>query len=187
MSTTAPPPTVWGIFVGEHGNQLEIFNSKHGPFPPRKGSEGYIAIGWPAIGDLRMFEDNYIDYISKFRIVYGDSSERVFKTKANMPWNFAFEMSKGDWAICPCAANDLLLIGEIIGDYDTDYHGGLELDGKKRPDFVHIRQVVWQEIISYDDERYHELNRIGQLTVSRPKMPFAELQTVLKNKRSTAA
>ncbi len=83
-------PTVWGVFVGEKGDQLEAFNSKSGPFPPDPGTEGYIAIGWPAIGDMRLYKDNYLDFVEKFRIVYFNKDERVFKTTANMVWNFAF-------------------------------------------------------------------------------------------------
>src|SRR5690606_21283877 len=88
---------VWGVFVGDAGNQLENLNSQNGPFPPEPGSTGYVAIGWPAIGDLRLYENNYPDYIEKFRIVYPHENERAFKTTANMPWNFAHKMQDGDW------------------------------------------------------------------------------------------
>ncbi|MCW2276528.1 hypothetical protein GJ654_20370 [Rhodoblastus acidophilus] len=178
-TVTAPTPTVWGVFVGQNGDQLEIFNSKFGPFPPKKESEGYIAIGWPAIGYLPMFKDDYADYVQKFRTAYPHTNERVFKTQANMPWHFAFEMAKGDWVICPCSAHGLLLIGEVIGDYEQDYHDELGLHGKRRADFVHVRKVKWKETILRNDSRYSQLNRIGQLTIARPNITFTELQAVL--------
>jgi predicted Mrr-cat superfamily restriction endonuclease len=184
--TTATAPTVWGVFVGNNGDQLEVFNSKYGPFPPKVDSEGYIAIGWPSIGDLRMFEDDYTDFVQKFRIAYGGDPERVFKTKANMPWYFAFEMMKGDWVICPCSAHSLLLVGEVIGDYEVDYHNELGFYGKRRPDFVHARRVRWKETVLKTDARYHQLNRIGQLTVTRPQITFAGLQAVLGNADAAA-
>jgi predicted Mrr-cat superfamily restriction endonuclease len=187
-STTATAPTVWGVFVGYNGDQLEIFNSKHGPFPPKKESDGYIAIGWPAIGYLPMFKGDYADYVEKFRVVYphDSGSERAFKTQANMPWHFAFEMAKGDWVICPCSAHSLLLVGEVIGEYEHDYHGKLGFYGKRRVDFVHARKVRWKEIILKTDKRYHQLNRIGQLTVTRPQITFAELQAVLGSAAAAA-
>jgi len=174
-------PTVWGVFVGDHGDQLEIFNSKSGPFPPEPGTKGYIAIGWPRIGDLSMFRDNYPDYIEKFRRLYmeDDMSERTFMTKANMPWYFAFSMKQGDWVICPSSAVGLLMVGKITGDYQTDYDGELELDGKKRPDFVHVRKILWMHIIEDSDPRHEHLYRIGQLTVSRPNITYDDLQKIL--------
>ena len=188
-SVTSTPPTVWGVFVGNHGDQLEVFNSQSGPFPPKKGSKGYIAIGWPAIGSLSMFKDNYLDYIEKFRIAYPrrpEESERKFKTQANMPWHFAFEMKDGDLVICPCSAQGLLLVGEIEGKYENDYHNELGLYGKKRQDFVHLRNVKWKEIILRSDSRYPQLNRIGQLTVARPHLTFAELQAILESVATAA-
>jgi hypothetical protein len=179
MRSTNTSPTVWGVFVGDNGDQLEIFNSKAGPFPPEEETEGYIAIGWPAIGDLRMFRDHYADFVQKFRVVYPDDSERAFKTKANMPWYFAFGMKRGDWIIAPCSVHGLLLVGEVIGDYETDFHDESTLYGKKRPDFVHRRPVRWKFILPKADPRYGQLNRIGQLTVSRPHLTFDELQEIL--------
>jgi hypothetical protein len=36
---------VFGVFVGEKGCYLPDFNSQN-PYPPIKGNEGFIAIGW---------------------------------------------------------------------------------------------------------------------------------------------
>ena len=179
MKSNNANPTVWGVFVGENGEQLEVFNSKSGPFPPDGETEGYIAIGWPAIGDIRMFQNNYTDFVDKFRVIYPEDSERVFKTKANMPWYFAFSIQRGDWIISPCSSQGLLLVGEIVGDYETDFHNKFGLYGR-RPDFVHLRKVLWKYIIPQSDPRYGKLNRIGQLTVSRPHITFDELQSILQ-------
>lgn len=179
MTTSTGADTVWGIFVGENGNQLEIFNSKTGPFPPQPESEGIIAIGWPAIGDLMMFKDRYLDYVEKFRRVYQeDEAENVFKTKANMPWNFAFTMKIGDWVICPSSSLGLILVGKIIGEYKSDFHDELGLYGIKRVDFVHTRKVQWKHIIHKGDPRYSMLNRIGQLTVTRPDISPTNLDNL---------
>lgn len=180
MNTNSAQPTVWGVFVGENGDQLEIFNSKAGPFPPEKDSEGIIAIGWPAIGDMRIFKNNYLDYIDKFRIVYPDASERVFKTKANMPWNFAFTIKTGDWVICPSSSFGLILIGEIIEEYKSDFHDENQLYGKKRVDFVHTRKVKWMDVILKSDKKYSQLNRIGQLTVSKQDITYNDLVSILR-------
>lgn len=167
--------TVWGVFVGDNGDQLEILNSKSGPFPPEPGSEGYIAIGWPAIGDMRLYKDNYPDYIDKFRVVYPtEHDERTFKTTANMPWNFAYTMKQGDWVLCPSSASGYLLAGRLIGDYLPDFH-----NAKKRVDFVHLRKVKWLYVVGASDPRYEKLHRIGQLTVVRPSISSDQLTQIL--------
>ena len=173
---------VWGIFVGDAGDQLEAFNSQNGPFPPDPDSIGYIAIGWPAIGDLRLYNNNYADFIEKFRVVYPNKNERVFKTTANMPWNFAHKMKAGEWVMCPSSSSGYLLVGEIQGDYLPNFHGDKSLPKiGVREDFVHLRKVKWLYIVSDKDPRYAKLHRIGQLTVVQPDISSTELQAILNN------
>jgi predicted Mrr-cat superfamily restriction endonuclease len=175
--------TIWGMFVGDNGDQLEIFNSKKGPFPPEVGTEGMIAMGWPAIGDLRMYANNYLDYVEKFQKLYSkpDESEQAFKRKANMPWNFAFTIKIGDWVICPASSLGIMMIGSIIGDYEEDFHDGTGLYGRRRADFVHTRKVRWEQVINESDAIYSKLNRIGQLTLSRRDLSPSELAQILSS------
>jgi predicted Mrr-cat superfamily restriction endonuclease len=171
---------VWGVFVGDGGDQLETFNSKLGPFPPEPGSEGYIAIGWPAAGDMKLYQDNYPDYIDKFRMVYPHEIERAFKTKANMLWNFAFKISDGDWVMCPSSSSGYLLVGKIDGDYISNFHGDKSLpQSNVRRDFTHLRRVKWLYVVSEKDSRYEKLHRIGQLTVVQPDISVDKLQSIL--------
>ncbi len=173
-------PAVWGVFVGQNGDQLEAFNSKNGPFPPEPGTEGYIAIGWAAVGDMRMYKDNYADYLRKFRIVYPNENERVFKTQANMPWYFAHVMADGDWVLCPSSATGYLLAGKIIGEYECDYDYPVSVAiTKTRADLLHLRKVRWLYIIAEADARHAKLHQIGQLTVVRPSWTAIDLQKTL--------
>lgn len=174
---------VWGVFVGDNGDQLEAFNSQQGPFPPEPGSEGYVAIGWSAVGDMSMYVDDYSDYVEKFRKVYPHQSERAFKTKANMPWKFAFTMKDGDWIMCPSSSAGYLLVGKVQGDYIANFHGNKSLPKSTRRDFVHLRKVQWLYIVSDEDPRYEKLHRIGQLTVVQPDISVEELQETLNGKR----
>jgi hypothetical protein len=200
MTTPTQEPTVWGVFVGPNGDQLEVLNSKNGPFPPRAGIEGYIAIGWPAIGDMRMFEGtqrrgDYLDFVEKFRRIYppkdlqSNSSERLFKTQANMPWHFAFEVKEekkdrpGDWVIAPCSIHGLVLVGIVVGQYETDFHDELGFYGRKWVHLSHFRKVRWEYNIIEGDHRYKKLNRIGQLTISRQNFASDELEGILREDR----
>ena len=190
MTTAKKVPTVWGMFVGEAGSQLEVFNSKLGPFPPEENSEGYLAMGWPAVGTMNMYKDNYADFSEKFRICYswGQDSERVVATKANMLWNFAFTMQEGDWVISPCSCHGLLLIGEVLGAYIAEFHGEYGFYGKtgqygkkERPDYLHLRAVRWKYVIPKSDSRYKKLNRIGLLTLTKQNRSFEDLQVILQS------
>lgn len=173
---------VWGVFVGDAGNQLETFNSKKGPFPPEPKSEGYIAIGWPAIGDMKLYKDNYSDYIEKFRMIYPNANERKLKTEANMVWNFSFKMNEGDWVISPSSASGYLLVGKLKGDYIANFHGRKSLPvSNVRRDFMHLRKVKWLYVISEKDSRYKKLNRIGQLTVVQPDISASKLKAILSS------
>ena len=177
---SAEEPKVWGVFVGDAGDQLEAFNSKAGPFPPDPGSVGYIAIGWPAVGDMRLYKDNYPDFVEKFRIAYPNDNERVLKTTANMPWNFAFKMQSGDWIMCPSSTSGYLLAGKVEGEYLSNFHGSKSLpNANTRVDFVHLRKVKWMYVVSDKDPRYAKLHRIGQLTVVQPDISASTLQGIL--------
>src|SRR5689334_3790431 len=106
---------VWGVAVGERGDHLPVVNGK-APFPPKEGADGLIVVGWPAVGDMRIWENNYNAFMTAFRKVYADQRNKAVQTNAaHQIWNFAFEMKDGDLVICPCSSHGWLLIGEISG------------------------------------------------------------------------
>ncbi|MDP3010570.1 MAG: hypothetical protein Q8N30_16080 [Methylococcales bacterium] len=172
---------VFGVFVGEGGYQLPAFNSQKGPFPPKPNTEGYISIGWPAIGDMRLYEDGYADYLSKFSKVYPsrNSQQTNNALQANMAWRFAFEMKENDWVICPSAATGYLLVGQIIGGYISDFHNESGLHKFVDEAYFHLRKVNWLYILPREDARYSMLNRIGMLTVSESRFSIEELKSIL--------
>ena len=166
---------VWGVFVGEKGNQLEAFNSQKGPFPPKPNTEGYIAIGWPAVGDMNMYENDYADYRSKFRKVYPNDNT----SQANAAWNFAFEIKQNDWVICPSSATGYLLVGTIISDYIPDFHNDFSFYKITSEVYLHLRKVKWLYVVPKEDARYSKLNKIGMLTVSESRFHIDELESIL--------
>lgn len=185
MSTTVVHPTVWGVFVGEHGNELEALNSKSGPFPPKSSTEGYVAIGWADVGNMWMYKDDYNDFVKKFRICWPSyKTESAFKTAANMVWNFAFEIKIGDYIISPSSASKYLLIGEVIGDYQSDHGSWAKVaQVNTRADLMHLRRVKWRYAFPETDPRYEKLHRIGQLTVCQPDITVAKLLGIAANEQ----
>ena len=97
-----------------------------------------------------------------------------------MPWNFAFAMKIEDWVISPSSALGFVLVGKIIGGYEIDFHGETGLYGKRRVDFVHTRKIQWHYIIRNSDPIYYRLNKIGQLTISRPDISHSNLMGILR-------
>lgn len=180
--TQSTQPTVWGVAVGERGDELEAINSKLGPYPPKPGSEGYIAIGWPMVGTMDMYRENYADFVNKFRKCYPyNQDERVVKLSANKVWNFAFKMKEGDWVICPSSATKYLLVGQVVSGYIDDFENATGLFGiKTRIDFVHFRKVRWQYIVPAKDPRYSQLNKIGIGAVTCPDITVDQLLAILK-------
>jgi hypothetical protein len=176
--------SVWGMFNGEGGDQLPALTRMEGPFPPVEGSKGWIAIGWPDTGDMRIWKDDYKTYYSKFEIANPDEvPARVKATQANMLWYFAFEMNVGDWVICPCSSEGLLLVGQIVGPYEADWKAAPGLRG----DFTHFRPVQWLHVIESNDRRYSRLNRIGQLILSRQNLTVEQLKGIINGEKASRA
>ena len=164
---------LWNVFVGENGDYLKIFNEQFGPYPPEKGLKGLIAIGWPAVGDMRIYKNKYSDYAENFETVY-PSNRRI----ANMLWNFAYVMQKGDWVISHSSYSGYVLLGEIIGDYKSDFHDETGLYGKRREDYIHFRKIRWEGYIKTDSKSYQKLPKPGQLTVSKSTASIDELKSI---------
>jgi hypothetical protein len=176
--------TIWGVFVGNRGCELPTFSSPNNIFPPEKGTEGYVAIGWAEVGSMKLYENNYNDFIAKYRIVYAQSrsTEGALKTQANMVWNFAFEMKEGDIIITPSSSTGYVLIGKVISEYISNFddHLNLHKSAKERTNFFHLRKVEWLYVINSEDDRYSKLNKIGQLTVVKSSLSVHVLKSILE-------
>lgn len=182
MTSKQGAQTIWGVFVGEGGDHLEAFNSLEAPFPPKPGSTGYIAIRWGSIGNMNMWKGDYKGFIDKFRFLYPNDSAQALKMQANRVWTFAFDMSEGEYVICPSSASGYLLVGKIASDYISDYDDGIiSTHAGTGTVFPHLRKVRWTHIIPVTDNRYEKLHRIGQLAVVVVSMKVDELEAILQS------
>jgi predicted Mrr-cat superfamily restriction endonuclease len=175
---------IYGIFVGFNGDQLEHFNAITALFPPEPGSSGWIAIGWPALGSLDIYKGDLPRYNIAYERAYpypekeGQTSQ-AYALRKNQAWRFAHETRVGDAIIAPCSGSNLVLVGEIIGPYASNFSNELGLSENRWIDLVHLRPVRWNHVIVRGDARYSAINRIGQLTFSKVKMTVSELNAIL--------
>ena len=93
-----------------------------------------IAIGWKAMGDLSLIEEDREAFKEKYKQVYPDSKPQAIPTSAGMLFRFAHEMQIGDYVVFPSKFDRKINIGVVEGDYtyfDSD------------SEYVQRRKVKW--------------------------------------------
>jgi len=139
--------TVWGIHMG---NQVGT----------RPYDEGYIAIGWRGLGDIR-------DYLSKEefkRALEADFNIRrgAIPVYAGLLNRFVREMNAGDIVIYPSKTDRQICIGKITGD--SFY------DSSAETEYPNCRKVEWIKKFPRSDFSQSALNEIGSaLTLFKVK------------------
>lgn len=165
---------VWAMFNGKRGDQLPILNQSGGPFPPQPASRGWVAMGWPEIGSMKIWEKDFANYERKFKVAYPDDSTQ----QRSVPWNFAYELQIGDYLVCPSYAHSLVAVGLVTGDYSTKFGEIIGL----RPDFIHFREVRWEAFVKRSNPNFGKLPGCGLLTLSRlqNQISTADLKSLLE-------
>lgn len=147
-------PAVWGVHMGEHV----------GPNPV---DEGYVAIGWPDLGDPRGIPANREAFKASMRSGYPDMKEGAVPVSAGIVFRFLHEMSAGDLVVYPSKHDRMVNIGRFTGDVE-------HLDGA--PDgYPNRRKVEWLAHRPRNDFSQSALNEIGSyLTVFLVKTHASE-------------
>lgn len=96
-------------------------------------SRGIMAIGWPKLGDLSLFE-NKEDIRLRLQEIYGDESS--YKNSAHATWQFSREIKPGDVVFAKRGSTEIVGRGVVKGDYSFDSGAG---------EYPHIRDVEWKE------------------------------------------
>lgn len=96
--------TCWGIHMGEHVGSRPIEN-------------GYVAIGWQAVGDLRQYPDR-----ESFKLAltqqYPDRKTGSRPVEAGILYRFTYEIKQGDIVIYPSKHDRMINIGRFKGEYE---------------------------------------------------------------------
>ncbi len=130
---------VWGIHMGEHVGARPV-------------EQGYVAIGWTALGDLRQYPDREALKVALAKH-YPDKKAGSRPVDAGVLFRFTNEMKAGDIVVYPSKHDRMVNIGRFTGvyDYKADDHD----------DYPNRRQVEWLEHFPRNDFSQSALNEIG--------------------------
>jgi restriction system protein len=117
----AEDQSIWGIHMGVQHEDRPI-------------KEGYIAIGWKALGDLSRIPPTRDSFKSAVVEAYPDTKPGAVPVNAGTLFKFAVEMKVGDLIVYPSKSDRMVNIGRIESAYFYDKNGG---DGPNR------RRVAW--------------------------------------------
>jgi restriction system protein len=116
-------PAIWGI----HNDKPEF------DFV----GDGYVALGWSEIGDLREIAHDKDAMKAVVRATYPTAKPGAIPVWAGLLLRFAYEMEPGDIVVYPYKADSTVNIGRIESEYFWD---------ASAPDDRHRRTVAWLKV-----------------------------------------
>lgn len=132
-------PAVWGVHMPDHigGRAIE---------------RGYVAIGWPELGDPRLYPDR--DALKKVLATkYADEKAGSWPVSAGILFRFANQMKRGDIVVFPSKHDRIVNVGRFVGEFD---HAADD-----PTDYPNRRRVQWLGHFSRSDFSQSALNEIG--------------------------
>lgn len=132
-------PTVWGVHMGWHVDNRPI-------------DGGYVAIGWPGLGDLRAYPDRDA-FKAALAAQTAEGHAGAVPVQAGVLTRFTHEMKAGDIVVYPSKHDRMVNIGRFTGQ--TSY---VEGDGDEYPN---RRTVEWLGHYPRNDFSQAALNEIG--------------------------
>jgi restriction system protein len=124
----------WLVHMGRPGGKLREGSID---FTRQLLDRGYVAIGWPNMGDLAKLPDDREAFRERFQETHpGYHSERGMDEATGMLHRFAYGVRPGDLVVCPTpGGGNPVHIGEFEGDclYEQGTYG----------DYHHLRKVRW--------------------------------------------
>lgn len=130
---------VWGLHMGEHVSSAPI-------------DEGYVGIGWQAMGDLMQYPDR--DALKRALAVhYPDKKPGAVPVDAGTLYRFTREIREGDYVIYPSKHDRMVNVGRFVGQYHFKLN---DADG-----YPNHRKVEWLGHFPRSTFTQSALNEIG--------------------------
>ncbi|RYG39293.1 MAG: restriction endonuclease [Burkholderiales bacterium] len=116
--------TIWGIHAGRTGAADALFLQ-----------QGFIALGWDEMGDLKSLPATRDAFKQCYSSAYPDAKPGALATVSGMPFRFLHEMKIGDLVVYPSKQDKQVHIGRVVGPYL--YETSVE------PSYPQRRKVEW--------------------------------------------
>lgn len=150
-------PTVWGVHMGTHVGDRPV-------------EGGYVAIGWPEMGDLTKLGPTREAFKEKLGLIAPKEKKHAIALNAGTMFKFVSEILAGDFVVYPSKADRMVNIGRFKGV--VQHHEG-------DPDEYPTRQLVeWLGHFPRDEFTQSALNEIGSyITLFRVRNHAQEFLT----------
>lgn len=142
--------------------------------------QGYVAIGWPELGDVFAMPADRNTYKEALKEAYPDKKAGAIPVDAGTLFKFAHELKKGDLIIHPSKHNRMVNIGYATG---KKWHNlNIDKGDEDLPNFV---GVDWKLALPRSDFPQSALNEIGSfLTLFRVRKHDNDFYAKLGNNKS---
>jgi len=141
METDQKQQAVWGMHMGRPGGDVQRRSLDLAEDLQR---QGYVAIGWPNIGDLSALPDDRRAFREQFVRSYGESvSASASSAAAGVLYRFVHILHLGDTIVSPSPQGRIVRIGHISGEYQ--YVPGL------LEEYPNVRPVEWRAEVPIQD------------------------------------
>ena len=110
-----------------------------------------IAIGWPALGDLRNIPSSRDAFKAALAEAYPDEKSGAVPVKAGVLFRFAHEITLGDVVVYPSRQDRLVNIGLVSGDYSYLPSADPEYPHRRRLDWkLHVPRAQFSQSALYE-------------------------------------
>jgi restriction system protein len=150
MSDNRP---IWGI-------HMELL---HGMRPV---TDKFIAVGWPAVGDLSKLPATREAFKKAVAAAYPNKKPGAIPVDAGTLFKFATEMEEGDLVVYPSKPDRMVNIGTIASDY--------LFKPSEDKEFPNRRRVNWKRHVPRTDFSQNALHEIGSAVTLFQVKNFAE-------------
>lgn len=155
---------VWCIRAGRHGEADSLFLQ-----------QGYVALGWAAIGDMSQIPNDPDAFKTVARQTYPTAKAGTIPNMAGQFRRFTYDLMPGDLVIYPSKLDRQIHIGRIVGPYI--YKPEINAD------YPHMREIHWLRTLPRTYFKQGPLYEIGSLmTLFQVKTYADEFRAALESK-----
>ena len=129
---------VWGLHMGAH----------HGVAPI---ADGYVAIGWPELGDPTQLKPDREAFKSKYAQVMPNAKPGAVRVAAGQVFRFYHEMRIGDLIVFPSKFDRQINIGSIVGNAEFNPMLSSEYPSRRRVEWLkHFDRAKFSQSALYE-------------------------------------